>query len=250
MRGVLAYVDQHRGVLGDARDVLAAGRRIADGMGGTVHALAFGKPGLEETMPPLGVHGADEVRIGCHPSLDAFVPEPLARIVAHAVTVGRYEVVVFPATRQARDLAPRVAALIGVPLVQDVTDVRSSSSGLGLVRPVYGGTAWAHVSVDASPVLLSLRPGIALPDPRAGRGTLQTFTLEEDPSRWRSRILEFEQGNGGPAEGAVIICGGKGVGGPENWRLLEDLRDAFGPRAALIASPAFAAPAGRGPGVG
>jgi electron transfer flavoprotein alpha subunit len=236
---VLAFVEHTGGGVRGARGELAAARRVADRLGGAVHALVLGAPGVEEEIEPLGPHGADEVRVGCHVALETYVPEPFARIVAQAARVGRYGAVVFPATAQGRDLAPRVATLLDVPLVTDVTDVHPVDGGFHLVRPIHGGKVNVRLSVDASPFVFSTRPSVVLGTVGTAPGVVHTFTVEEDPARWRSRLTGFEPARGdGYAldEASVVITGGRGMGGPDHWGLLEDLKDAFGHGAALGAS--------------
>jgi len=237
---VLAFVEQRHGVVRGAEGVLAAARRLADGRGGAVHAIVLGAPGVEDEIEALGPQGADEVRVGCHPGLETYVPEPFARVIADAAGVGRYGAVVFSATVQGRDLAPRVAALMDVPLVTDVIGIHPEEDGVHLVRPIHGGKANVHLFVDATPVVFSVRPSVVPASDGGAPGVVHTFTLNEDPARWPSRRIAVEPTSGdqdGLARASVVITGGRGMAGPENWGILEDLRDAFGGDAALGATP-------------
>lgn len=242
MGDVLAFVEQRGGsVRGVAHEVLSVARTVAEGSGGVVHALALGAPGLEENVAGLGAFGAEEVRVGTHEALDSYAAESYAETVADAARVGDYSVLVFPASAQGKDLAPRVAALLDVPLATEVTEVRAEEDGLTLVRPVYAGKAFARVRIDASPVVFSVRPNVFQPRERPGAGTIQTFSVSVDPEAWTSRVVGFEAAGGGDldvAEASIVVSGGRGMKGPENWELLEELRDAVGDGAALGASRA------------
>jgi electron transfer flavoprotein alpha subunit len=132
-----------------------------------------------------------------------------------------------------------VAALLDVPLVTDVTDVHPVDGRFHLVRPIHGGKVNVRLAVDASPVVFWARPSMAPGTVGTALGVVHTFTVDEDPARWRSRPTGFERTTGdGYAldEASVVITGGRGMGGPDHWGLLEDLRDAFGHGAALGAS--------------
>ncbi|MFW6200297.1 MAG: electron transfer flavoprotein subunit alpha/FixB family protein, partial [Gemmatimonadota bacterium] len=100
--------------------------------------------------------------------------------------------------------------------------------------------AYAHTTVHASPAVFSLRPNVFQPVERSGAGVVETFTPDLDPDSWGSRVRGFEEAAGelDVAEASIVVSGGRGMGGPENWGLLEDLRDALGDGAALGASRA------------
>lgn len=242
MSDVLAFVEQRDGsVRGVTEEVVSVAKDLAGGLGGAVHGLALGEPGLENAVGDLGRWGAEEIRVGSHAALGAYAPEEYARIVAEAAGVGSYGVVVFPATALGKDLAPRVAALLDVPLATDVTAAQVTDGRVSLVRPVYSGKAISRVAIQATPIVFSLRVNAAKPVERPASGIVQSFSVEVDPSSWKSRTLGFEAAAGGAVdvgEAGIVVSGGRGMKGPENWRILEELRDALGPGAALGASRA------------
>jgi len=175
-----------------------------------------------------------------HEALREYVPEGYARVVAEVIRAGDFGAVVFPATGQGKDLAPRVAALLDVPLSGDATDVRVEDGELVVVRPIYAGKAYAHTTLEASPAVLSVRPNVFQPRERSADGAVETRTPEVDPDAWGSRVKGFDAAAGelDVAEASIVVAGGRGMGGPENWNLLEDLRDALGDGTALGASRA------------
>ncbi len=155
---------------------------------------------------------------------------------------GGYGAVVVAATAQGKDLAPRVAALLDVPLASDVTDFRVEDGGIVAVRPIFSGKAFASLTFSASPAMLSIRPNVFQAQESAAGGGVEAFNPEGlDPSVWRVRVGEFQPSGGGSkdvAEASMVVTGGRGMKGPENWGLLEELRDALGEDAALGASRA------------
>ena len=241
MADILAFGEQRDGRLrGVAAETTTAAARAAGALGGAVHVLSVGGPGLAENAGELGTYGAERIRVAEHDALEAYHGDAFARIVAEEVRSGDYGAVVFPATAQGKDLAPRVAARLDVPLATDVTEIDAGDEGLVLVRPIYAGKAFARLTVDADPVLFSVRPNVFQPEEAEGAGQVESFTPDVDPDGWRSRIRGFEEAAGelDVAEASVVVSGGRGMGGPENWHLLEDLRDAVGDGAALGASRA------------
>src|SRR5687768_15232615 len=114
MGDVLAYIEHRDGEFrGAAREALAAAARIAQGSG-QVHGLAVGASGLSTAASSVRAHGASKIRVAEHQELARYEGERYARLVSDVARAGGYEAVVFAATAEGRDLAPRVAALLDV----------------------------------------------------------------------------------------------------------------------------------------
>jgi electron transfer flavoprotein alpha subunit len=162
-------------------------------------------------------------------------------VVAAKVRDGGYDAVVFSATGLGKDLAPRVAAKLDVPLAADVTAVDASGGSVSVTRPVFSGKAFATLSFDATPAMLSIRPNVFQAAERNAAGAVETFTPDVDPSSWRVRVVERKAASEGQldvTEASIVVSGGRGLKDPENWNLLEGLRDAIGSDVALGASRA------------
>jgi electron transfer flavoprotein alpha subunit len=243
MGDVLAVVEQRDGkVRGVSNEVVSAAARVAADLGGAVHALLLGGPGVSGDASGLGRFGAEKIRVGEMESLSRYHPEGYARVVADVVRSGGYAAVIFGATAQGKDLAPRVAALLDVPLASDITGLEMGGGSVSAVRPVYAGKAFSTVTFSASPALMSIRPNVFQPQDSPAAGAVETFVPEGvDPSEWRIRVKDFQVAGGGAkdvSEASIVVSGGRGMKGPENWGVLEDLRDALGSDAALGASRA------------
>lgn len=242
MGDVLAFIEQREGtVRGVAGEVLSAGAGLAEGLGAGLQGLAVGAPGLAGAAEGMGRFGAARVRVAEHPDLGRYAPEAYARVVAEEVRRGGYDVVLFPATAQGKDLAPRVAALLDVPLAADVTDVAVEDGSVRFIRPVYSGKAFARIRMEATPAVASLRPNVFQPVDRDGQGAVEAYAPELDAGIPSSRFVRFEGADGGHldvAEASMVVSGGRGMKDPENWHILTELREALGEKAALGASRA------------
>ena len=243
MGDVLAIVEQREGkIRGVSNEVVSVAARLAEGMGGLAHAILVGAPGASAGASELGRFGAERILAAEADALMVYHPQGYAQVVAEAVKNGGYGAVVFGATAQGKDLAPRVAALLDVPLASDVTDFRVEDGGIVAIRPVFSGKAFASLTFSASPAMLSVRPNSFQAQERPAGGAVDVFSPEGvDPAAWTIRVREFQPSGGGSkdvAEASIVVTGGRGMKGPENWGLLEDLRDALGEDAALGASRA------------
>ena len=241
MGDVLAIAEQKDGKIRPvANEVVTAAATVAEGLGGSAHALVLGGTGVGEGAGDLGNFGAEVVRVAEDPALVSCVPETHAAVIAEAVGSHDYAAVLFSATALGKDLAPRVAALVDAPLASDVTRLEIEGGRLVALRPIFGGKVIARVGFEASPAVLSLRPNAFGTNESQAEGRTEPFT-PAIPDTARSRIMEFqaaETGSVDVAEASVIVSGGRGMKGPEHWHLLEELRNALGPGTALGASRA------------
>jgi electron transfer flavoprotein alpha subunit len=236
---VLAVLEQRDGALRKvSHEVVTGARRLADGLGGAVEALAIGA-GAVAGADALGRFGADRVVTLVHPALGRYAPEAYARAVAERAAAGGYGALVFAASATGKDLAPRVAARLGVALAQDVTDVAVEAGVVAVVRPVYAGKALLTLRVTSRPAVVSLRPNVFTPVERPRAAAAATAALGGDAGRVAVReIRAAPAGALDVAEAPIVVSGGRGLKEPANFRLLEELARAFGGRAAVGASRA------------
>ncbi|HWO87925.1 MAG TPA: electron transfer flavoprotein subunit alpha/FixB family protein [Gemmatimonadales bacterium] len=242
MANVLAVTEQKGGSLRKVSlEVVTAARRLADGLGGRVDALVVGAPGVDATSANLGGAGADRVVVATDPSFAHYQADGYAATVAAQVRRGGYAAVVFAATASGRDLAPRVAVRLDVPLAVDVTELGVEAGKVVCTRPVYAGKALQMVRLDATPALVSVRPNtfpVAPGHGGAGAPTTETVAAETAVARVIVKELKAaEQGSLDVAEAPIVVSGGRGMKGPEHFHLIEELAKAFG-NAAVGASRA------------
>jgi electron transfer flavoprotein alpha subunit len=241
MTAVLAVLEQRDGALRKiSHEVVTAARRLADGLGGRVDGLVL-SAGAVTGSDQLGRFGADAVITATHPAFARYAPEGYAQLIAARARAGGYDAVVLPASATGRDLAPRVAAKLGVPLAADVTDVAVADGAIIAIRPVYAGKALLKVKVTARPAVLSLRPSAFTPVERARAGTAESASVEAPERGGRVVVREVKAAAAGTldvGEAPIVISGGRGLREPANFKLLEELARAFGGKAAVGASRA------------
>jgi electron transfer flavoprotein alpha subunit len=242
MANVLAFAEQRDGQIGSAaREAVGVAATVAETSGGSAHALVLGGPGIAQDAGSLGAVGAEVIAVGEHEALAEYNPEAYVDLVVERVRAGDYRAVIFPATTLGKDLAPRVAAKLDVPMVSDVTGIDASGATLVVTRPVYSGKAFATLEVEASPAVVSIRPNVFQAVARSAAGAVETFAPAVDPAAWRVRVVARKAASEGQvdvSEAAVVVAGGRGMKDPSNWNLLEGLRDALGSGVALGASRA------------
>ena len=214
-----------------AFEAVTAARALADTAGGEVHAVLAGAPGVAAKAESLGAYGADVVVVVEHATFADYNPDALAALVAERVKSGGYRAVVFSASAQGKDLAPRVAAKLGVPLAADLTTVQLTGDKLVGTHPVNTGKVIATVSLAATPAVVSIRPGAVTAAQAARSARVETASPAGDPSTSRVRVTQTIVGNTAKldlGDAPVIVSGGRGLRAAENFKLVEDLAAAFG----------------------
>ena len=233
MADIFAFAEARNGEFRKiAFEAVTAARALADSSGGgKVHALLVGAPGIAAKGTQLGTYGADTVIVAEHAGFERYNPEATAALVAERIKSGDYRVAIFPTSALGSDLAPRVAAKLGVGLVTDVTSIQSQGDAIVVKHPVNIGKVTATVSITSKPALVAVRANTFTPVEQPRTAAVETVQPAGDPSA--SRVVVKEVKLGGAAkldlgEAAVIVSGGRGLKAPENFKLVEDLAAAFG----------------------
>ena len=236
MSVILAVTEQRDGTLRKAsHEVLAAARQLADGLGATVDAVVFGH-GDVGGAAELGGFGADRVLTANHADFANYCPDGQAATLAELATSA--VAVVFTATATGRDLAPRVAARLGVGCATDVTALGVEDGRVVVTRPVYAGKALQKLRLTGSPAVVSVRPNVFAPVDVAKAGTVEPAAVPDFTARVTVTGIKAPEGGAiDVAEAPIVVSGGRGLKEPGNFALLEELAAAFG-NAAVGASRA------------
>jgi electron transfer flavoprotein alpha subunit len=235
MMTALAVLEQRDGVLRKISHEVVTG---AQRLGGTVEAVVCAG-GPVQGSDQIGRFGADKIVTLTNTAFGTYAPEGYAQAIAERVKQGGYRAVVFAASATGKDLAPRVAAKLGVGVAADITDLTVNGDAIVVTRPVYAGKALLKVKVAAQPAVLSLRPNVFTPVERPKAGTAESIAVDVAASRVTVReVKPAPAGTLDVAEAQIIISGGRGLKEPANFKVLEELAKAFGGQAAVGASRA------------
>jgi electron transfer flavoprotein alpha subunit len=219
MAAILAFAESRGGeVRKVALETVTAARQAADSSGGgEVHAVLLGASGISAGADVLGRHGADVVATAEHPGLERYNPEAFTAF--------------FSASAQGRDLAPRVAAKLRVPLASDITHFELRDDVVLAQHPAYTGKVIVTLRLIGSPALLSIRPGIVTPVEQSKQARVESIQPAMDPSAARVVVTELSERASTKldlGEASIIVSGGRGLRTAENFKLVEDLAEAIG----------------------
>ena len=235
MATILAILEQRDGALRKgAAELLAAARHLADANGDSVDALVCAA-GAVTGVEGLGAAGADRVLSATHADFANYCPDGIVAVVA-AMPAPR--AVLTAATATGKDLAPRIAARLGSACGMDVTALAVAGGAVRVTRPVYAGKAIQTVDLAGVPVI-AVRPGAYAATSAGKAGSTQAVDVPSFTRRLTvTGVSRPEQEAVDVAEARVVISGGRGLGDPKHFALLEELASAFGGEAAVGASRA------------
>ncbi len=208
-------------------EALSEGRRLADASGKPLAALFVGAS-LAGAEGAAG-YGADAILKVEDAKLAAYSSDLYAQAVAAAVQAKGASVLLLGATALGKDVAPRAAARLGAGYAADVTGLSMEGGKLQAVRPMYAGKAFATVSFDSAVQVASTRPNVFPATEKAGAGTVET--LPAPAGDFKAIVKEILAKGGGKVdltEANIIVSGGRGMKGGEQFRILEELADALG----------------------
>lgn len=227
MATILAVMEQRDGALRKVSyETVTAARLLADTMGATVDALVMGS-GMATGIEQLATYGADRVLTADHTSFGLYQPDGYAATVAAAAE--GCTAIVFGATATGKDLAPRVAAKLGVGYASEITGCTVDGDHLVATRPVYAGKALQKVRLTGSPAVLSVRPNTVPLAESPKAGAVESIPVPEFETRVTvTEVKAPADAALDVAEATVVVAGGRGLKKPENFKLIEDLAAAFG----------------------
>lgn len=177
----------------------------------------------------LGKYGASKVHVYKNAALDTYSPDGYAKILAEAIKKQGADVLLMGATSTGKDLAPRVAALLNAAMATDCTEVEIEGNDLKLKRPMYAGKVKATIRLTSPVKIVTVRPNIyqAVEAP----ADVQVETVEVEKPDFRTVVKEIISGAKGKldvTEADIVVSGGRGLKGPENWHLIEQLAEVLG----------------------
>jgi electron transfer flavoprotein alpha subunit len=236
---ILVYLETRDGkVKKSSLEALGEARRRAIELG-VPAAAALAGASLDCVDPDLFGRGADKVYLLENPRLAHYSSESYALALHGLVADLHPQAVFFAATEMGKDLAPRLAAKLDAALASDCVKVEVKDGRLELTRPVYAGKAFLTVRLKTMPQLVTLRPNVFGPYTAPGAaGEVEKRAVAIPDGAVKGQVAEVVKAAGEEidvAEADVIVSGGRGMKGPENFELLRALAAVI-PRAAVGAS--------------
>lgn len=229
MSKILVFAEQRDGELKKvAFENLTLAGKLSSALGAELVAVLIGDniKGLGEK---LGEYGASRVIACQNPDLSLYQAEGYSKILAELIRKESASIVIMGATLMGKDLAPRVAARLDAALATDCISVEVENNNLKIIRPMYAGKVRATIRLKSDIKILTVRPNIYLAEKNNGAANVSEENIA--PGEIKSKVTEVKAGSKDKldvTEADIIVSGGRGLKGAENFHLISDLANKLG----------------------
>jgi electron transfer flavoprotein alpha subunit len=227
MAKIWVYAELHAGEVAPITLELLAKARA---LGGEVEAVALGK-GAEAAAAILGKHGAKLVLACDDEVFDQYIAQPATDTIEALAKANSPDLLLFGFTSESREVAGRLSARLGVGQVSSALDVDAEGGGFVAKVPYFGGSKVARMKLNNKPAIVLIRPKSFEASEAGGTAKVEKVTATVGADSKRAKLIErvAEKGEKVKLEDAtIVVSGGRGMQGPENFPLLEALADALG----------------------
>jgi electron transfer flavoprotein alpha subunit len=222
---ILIYAEHREGAV---RKITYENISLAKQLGKPFEVALIGSD-VKDMADNLGKYGAEKVSVYQSPGLAEYSPDGYAKVLADAVKKQEADVLMMGATSTGKDLAPRVSAILNAAMATDCTEVEVDGDDLKLKRPMYAGKVKATIRLTSPIKIVTVRPNVyqAVEAP----ANVKVDAVEVDKPDFKTVVKEIISGAKGKldvTEADIVVSGGRGMKGPENWHLIEDLASLLG----------------------
>lgn len=248
-KGVFIYAQQVDNELSSiAFELIGKAKELAKDLGTDVTAVLLGS-NVKGLTDELGEYGADKVIVVDNPELETYRTEPYAQALAAVINEYKPEIMLVGATAIGRDLGPTVSARVATGLTADCTKLEigdfpinavpgkedeQKHNQLLMTRPAFGGNTIATIACpDFRPQMATVRPGVMqkLPKDPSHKAIVEEYNPGFEENSNYVEILEIVKAVSDVVDimdAKILVSGGRGVGSPENFAILQDLADVIG----------------------
>jgi electron transfer flavoprotein alpha subunit len=223
----LVFLEHHGGeLLKGSLGVLSKGASLGD----DIVALVAGS-GVREAAAEAGKYGAKKVYVADDPQLEAPLPQPRVDVLAQVVRDQGVDTVLFGNSVLAADVAAGLAARLDAGINWDLVDLVQEDGRLVGKRPALQDSVYVDVGWTSEPRIALFRSGSFDPNETGGSAEIEDVQVSLEDYSTNARMVDqaHEESSGPSIEDAdVIVAGGRGLGGPENFTLVEELAKALG----------------------
>ncbi|MBU2603976.1 MAG: electron transfer flavoprotein subunit alpha/FixB family protein [Actinobacteria bacterium] len=230
--GLLVVAEEKNGKLSNVTlESLTVARELVAGLGGPLAVALTSGSSVDALVQQAAAYGAERAYVAVHSELEVFRSGPYTDAAMAAIEAASPRVVLFANTASGKDVASRCARRAGVGLLGDATRLYVEEGGLRASHPCFGGTIIVEKQALAEPALVTVRTNVFDRTESPASIQVQELSLDFTPSGLLARVVEVVVEDAGMAsleEATIIVSGGRGLGGPENFAMIHELADALG----------------------
>jgi electron transfer flavoprotein alpha subunit len=211
-------------------EAVSYARAIADANNTSLVAISIGNVGNDQ-LTALGKYGADKILNVSNDKLKNFVNQAYASVIAEAAKKESADVVVLSNSFSGRGLAPRIGVKLDAGVADGAVSLPDQSSGKFLVKKTaFSGKAFARVELTSPIKVVALTPNSYQVVEKAAAGTVEDFSVETKESDFKAMLKDIVKATDKVSlpDAEIVVSGGRGLKGPENWGMIEELASLLG----------------------
>lgn len=220
---ILIYVDQAEGhIKKSGFEALTYGAALAAQMGVSAEAILLGT--TKENLTTLGSYGISKVHHAGGEAFNTMDAQVYAKAISEAGVKTGATVIIFSHNPTGKAVASRVSASLKAGLVAGAVALPDTSNGFSVKKAVFSGKAYAHIAIHTAVKVISINPNsFHIKADTAGTATVEAFEPTVQSSRIKVTAVNKVTGDVPLTEAEIVVSGGRGLKGPENWGIVEDL---------------------------
>jgi electron transfer flavoprotein alpha subunit len=224
---VLIFIDQSDGHVKKASlEALSYGAKVAEQLGTSAEGLVLGS--MKEDLPSLGKYGVQKIHHVENDILDHFDAQVFTKVIAHAVEAIGAKVIIFSNNVDGKAIAPRLAARLKAGIVAGAIALPDTSNGFIVKKNVFSGKAFASISLKSDIKIISLNTNSYPVTIKEGTAVLVQLNVKVDQPKVKVVATNKVTGDIPLSEAEIVVSGGRGLKGPENWGMIEELAKLLG----------------------
>jgi electron transfer flavoprotein alpha subunit len=223
---ILVYANTAKNkVHNSAFEAVSYGARIAETSGDTVTVVVVGNA---DNLDSLGKYGADKVIHITNDKLVDFQPTLIAEAIQKSVDENNASIVIFSHDLSGKSIAPILAAKMSAGIVTGAIDLPKTDGDFIVKKAVFSGKAYAHVKINTDKKIICVTPNALEKKEFNKTATVESKSYDLGDSRLKVLEQKIESTDVPLTEAELVVSAGRGLKGPENWGMIEDLAKALG----------------------
>jgi electron transfer flavoprotein alpha subunit len=227
MTKILAFIEQRSGqIKKSSLEVAKTAADLSQKLNGSVEALCIGND--VNSLDSIGGYGISKVNFIKNSNLENY-SSAYTDLVVNFINQNNFDVIIFSATSLGRDLAPKVSAKLDCGIAVDCVELNISDNKIIATRPIYAGKALMDVTINSDKKIFTLRPNVfSAGVPTENKAEINVINAEFQEPKVKVVEIKKSEGKLDVAEADIIVSGGRGMKGPEHFKMIEELADLLG----------------------
>jgi electron transfer flavoprotein alpha subunit len=224
---VLIFLDQAEGhIKKNSFEAASYGAKVAEILGTDAEGIVLGN--ANDDLAGLGAYGLKKIHSLKNEELNTLDAQAFANIIAEAAERTGANVIIFSNNVNGKAIAPRLSAKLKAGLVSGAVALPDTSNGFVVKKNVFSGKAFANVQIKSEKKIISLNPNSYKINKGEGVAEVIEPNVTVPPSKVKVTAVNKVEGEVPLSEAELVISGGRGLKGPENWYLVTDLAKVLG----------------------